>query len=197
MGDFNAVTGTERAGYKLCVGPYGSGTRNINSSLPLNFAKSRRLRIAGSWYQRPELHRWTWYSNAGGLSKEIDHILVSTRWRILQSCRVFLSAKFFATDHRFVVATLKLHVKSKRISRCDHNVFHLEKLKDLTCVHEYAETALNWFEVLDALEDLVELWDAFKRETLEAARGCVGGHLRSEWFRSGGDTGQYREELRC
>ena len=58
LGDFNAVTGTERDGYELCVGPHGSGNTNINSSLLLNFAKSRRLRIAGSWYQRPELHCW-------------------------------------------------------------------------------------------------------------------------------------------
>ncbi|KAG0725429.1 Craniofacial development protein 2 [Chionoecetes opilio] len=105
LGDFNATTGTVRDGYELCVGPHGSGTRNTNSSLLLNFARSRRLRIAGSWYQRPELHRWTWYSNAGGVANEIDHILVSTRWRILQNCRVYRSAEFFGTDHRLVVAT--------------------------------------------------------------------------------------------
>ena len=86
LGDFNAVT-------EICVGPHGSGTRNDNSSFLLNFARSRRMRIAGSWYQRPALHRWTWYSNVGGVAKEIDHILVSTRWRILQNCRVFRSAK--------------------------------------------------------------------------------------------------------
>ena len=125
LGDFNAATGTERAGYKLCVGPHVSGTRNTNSSLLLNFAKPRRLRIAGSWYQRSELHRWTWYSNAGGVAKEIDHILVSTCWRILQNCRIFWSAKFLATDHRLVVTIFKLHVKYKKISRCDHNVFYL------------------------------------------------------------------------
>ena len=50
FGDFNAVTGTERAGYELCVGPYGSGIRNTNSCLLMNFAKFKRLRIAGSWY---------------------------------------------------------------------------------------------------------------------------------------------------
>ena len=83
LGDFNAVTGTERAGYEICVGPHGSGTRNVNSSLLLNFARSRRLRIGGSWFQRREPRRWTWYSNTGGVAKEIDHILVSTRWRIL------------------------------------------------------------------------------------------------------------------
>ena len=92
LGDFNAVTGTERAGYELCVGPHGSGDRNVNGSLLLDFAKFRRLRIGGSWFQRREPRRWTWYSNAGGVAKEIDHILVSTRWRILQNCRVYRSA---------------------------------------------------------------------------------------------------------
>ena len=59
--------------------------------------------------------------------------IVSTRWRILKKYRVFWSAEFFATDHRLVVATLKFHVKSRKISRCDHNVFHLEKVKDSSC----------------------------------------------------------------
>ena len=61
------------------------------------------------------LHRWTWYSNAGGVAKEIDHILVSTRWRVLQNCRIFRSAEFLATDHRLVVATLKLHVSMETL----------------------------------------------------------------------------------
>ncbi|KAG0726185.1 LINE-1 retrotransposable element ORF2 protein [Chionoecetes opilio] len=134
---------------------------------------------AGSWYQRSELHRWTWYSNAGGVAKEIDHILVSTRWRILQNCRVYRSAEFFGTDHRLVVATLKLHVKSRRISRGNHTVFHLEKLKDLTCAHEYAVAVSNRFDVLGALGDPVELWDTFKRETLQAAKECIGERPRS------------------
>ena len=33
--------------------------------------------------------------------------------------------------------------------------------------------------ITSALEDPVELWDTFKRETLEAARWCVGGRPRS------------------
>ena len=57
LGDLNAVTNTERAGHELCVSPLGSGTRNTNSSLLLNFVEFRRLKIPSSWYQRPELHR--------------------------------------------------------------------------------------------------------------------------------------------
>ena len=48
LGDFNAVTGTERGGYELCNGLHGSGNRN-NSSFLLKLARSRWLRIAGSW----------------------------------------------------------------------------------------------------------------------------------------------------
>ena len=168
LGDINAVTATERAGYEICVGPHGSGTRNDNSSFLLNFARFRRLRIIAS----------SWNSNARGVAKEIDHILVSTRWRILQNCRVFRSAEFFGTDHRFVVASLKLHVKSRKPPRRNHTVFHLEKLQDLTCRQEYAVTVSDRFGVLDTLENPEELWDTFKREV-------------TEWPRLGGDTGKY------
>ena len=197
LGDFNAVTGTERAGYELCVGPHGSGNRNVNSSFLLNFAKSRRLRIGGSWFQRRELRRWTWYSNAGGVAKEIDHILVSTRWRILQNCRVYRSAEFFATDHRLVVATLQIHVRSKKIPRCDQSRLHLEKLREPACAQEYAVTVSNRFGVLDTLEDPEELWDSFKRETLKATEECVGQRPRSRSGVASEETLQAIEESRA
>ncbi|KAG0730476.1 Transposon TX1 uncharacterized protein [Chionoecetes opilio] len=152
LGDFNATTGTVQkvANCRFLV----SETR----AAPLDMV---------------------YCSNAGGVAKEIDHILVCTRWRILQNCRVYRSAEFFGTDHRLVVATLKLHVKSRRISRGNHTVFHHEKLKDLTCAHEYAVAVSNRFDVLGALGDPVELWDTFKRETLQAAKECIGERPRS------------------
>ena len=48
-------------------------------------------------------------------------------------------------------------------------MFHLEKLKDLTCAQQYVVTVSKRFKALDTLEDPEELWDTFKRETLEAA----------------------------
>ena len=59
-------------------------------------------------------------------------------------------------------------------------MFHLEKLKDSSCAHEYTVTVSNRFEVLGALEDLVELWNTFKYETLEAAKGCIRESPRSQ-----------------
>lgn len=53
MGDFNAATDTDRAGYEDCVGPHGSGNHGESGSMFLGFAKGEVL------------HRWTWYSNTG------------------------------------------------------------------------------------------------------------------------------------
>ena len=113
--DFNASTGTHRDGYETCVGPPGSETVNQNSTKFLDFARSHGLRVAGSWFQYSQAHRWTWYSNAGGVAKEIDHVLVDGRWRMIQNCKVNRSAQFLNTDHQLVVATLKLQLKSRRM----------------------------------------------------------------------------------
>ena len=43
LGNFNAVTGTKRASYEMCVGLHEFGTRNSNSSLLLNFAKTQKV----------------------------------------------------------------------------------------------------------------------------------------------------------
>ena len=91
LGDFNASTGTERDGCEMCVGPHGSGTLNLNSMKFLDFARSDGLRVAGSWFQHPQAHRWTWYSNAGSVAKEIELVIIGGRWRMIQNCRVYRS----------------------------------------------------------------------------------------------------------
>ena len=113
MGDFNASTGTDREGDETCVGPHGSGTVNLNSTKFLDFARSHGLRVAGSWFLHPQAHCWTLYSDAGGVAKEIDHVLIDDHWRMIQKCRVYRSAQFLNNDHRLVVTTLKLQLKEQ------------------------------------------------------------------------------------
>ena len=114
LGDFNASTGTgNKDGHETCVGLHWSGTVNQNSTKFLDFARSHLLRVAGSWFQRPQAHRWTWYSNAGGVEKEIDHVLVDGPWRMLQNCSVYRIVQFLNADHRLVVATLQFQLESK------------------------------------------------------------------------------------
>ena len=78
------MTGTWRDGYLTCVDPHWSGTMNQNSAKFLDFSRSCGLGLTVSWFQHPQPHRWTWYSNTGGGEKEIDHVFVEGRWWMIQ-----------------------------------------------------------------------------------------------------------------
>ena len=71
------------------------------------------------------------------MAKEIDHVLVDGRWRMIQNCRVYRSAQFLNTDHRLVVATLKLHLKSRRMVSSQHRL-DVGRLKDERVAEEFA-----------------------------------------------------------
>ena len=49
------------------------------------------------------------------MAKKIDHVLIDVRWKMIQNCSVYRSAQFLNTDHRLVLATLKLQLKSGRM----------------------------------------------------------------------------------
>ncbi len=173
MGDFNASTGTDRRGYGKCVGPFGSGTLNENGVMFLDFARSQGFRVAGSWYQRPELHRWSWYSNTGDVAKEIDHILVDGRWRLLQDCRVFRGAHFMSIDHRLVVAKLKLRLKSEKI-KASKQKLDVEKFKDQAARDAYAARLGSVFMERNVVGDSVEMWETYRDNLLSVAEKCIG-----------------------
>ena len=118
----------------------------------LDFARSHGLSVAGSWFQHPQAHRWTWYSNAGGVAKEIDHVLVDGRWKMIQNCRVYRSAQFLNTDHRLVVANLKLQLKSRRMVPSQPRLV-VGKLKDERVAEEFANKLSGDLGGLGALED--------------------------------------------
>ncbi|XP_069995871.1 uncharacterized protein [Penaeus vannamei] len=157
-GDFSVVSGFDQDGY-MSVGPHGSGADagSESSLLFQDFARSQKWRKSGSWYKHPVPHHWTCYSDAGNAAKEINHILVSTHWRILQNCRVYRSVKFYSTDHRLVVATLQVHFKTPQWASDYPRVFHLDKLKEGECAWGFAEAVSGCFAELDNLMDPVLL----------------------------------------
>ena len=152
---------------------------NQNSTKFLDFARSHGLRVAGSWFQHPQAHHWTWYSNAGGVAKEIDHVLVDGRWRMIQNCRVSRSAQFLNTDHRLVVATLKLHFKSGRMVPSQPRL-DVGKLKDERVAEEFANKLSGDLRSLGALGGPEELWSAFKTTVLDVVGRCLGTHRRAK-----------------
>ncbi|KAG2466212.1 SIA8E sialyltransferase, partial [Polypterus senegalus] len=145
MGDFNAANGTDRAGYEDCLGPHESGDSGESGPMFLDFVKGHGLQIAGSWFQHPEPHCWTWYPNTGGVAKEINYILVGRRWRLLQNCRVYRSAQFVNSDHRLVVATLRIQLRSSRLPPTRKMSLDLARLQDQAVSNEFPHS-FGYFE---------------------------------------------------
>ena len=55
----------------------------------------------------------------------------------MQNCRVYRSAQFINTDHRFVVSSLKLQFKSRRMAPFQPRL-DVDKLRDKRVAEEFA-----------------------------------------------------------
>lgn len=146
---------------------------------PSELCRVQKVGITGSWSQRPELNRWTWYINAREIAKDNYHIIVNTCWRILQNCKVsqVLCSLQLITDLLLLYSNYISSVEETQ----DAAVFivlpsETERLHMCTWI---CSEVSNQFNVFTTLEDPVQLWDTFKCKTIEAARECIGEHPRS------------------
>jgi len=113
------------------------------------------------------------------VEKEIDHVLVDGRWKMIPNCRVYWSAQFLNTGYRLVVATLKLQLKSRRTVPSQPRL-DAGKLKDERVCEEFANRLSGIWGRLVALQNPEELWSAFKATILDVAGGCLGTHHRAK-----------------
>ena len=171
LGDFNAVTGNARTNMEHVIGPYGSGSPNDNTERLLDFCVGAGLRVSGSWFKRKDIHRYTWFSNDGTTIKEIDHILVNTKWSALRNCRVYRSLEF-DTDHRPVIATLSLRLKRTTKEKSLMSRYDTKKLADPALQLQYAVEITNRFAALTPGE--ASNWDKFKETLNDAATKHLG-----------------------
>ncbi|WKX88632.1 hypothetical protein Q1695_008343 [Nippostrongylus brasiliensis] len=115
VGDFNATVGTNDCD-KWMLGPHGSSPRNDNGMRLIDFLSACRLFLGNSMFEKPSHRRWNWESPNEEVRSEIDHVLVSRRWSLLD---VYVLPSFDTdSDHRLVRA--KLTVKKKIFKRDTH-----------------------------------------------------------------------------
>ena len=80
---FQATTDTDRNAYESCVGSLDSGSIDDNYSMLIYTLQKSEIMDSPILDQRPVLHRETLYSNSGGAKREIDHVLVGGRSRLV------------------------------------------------------------------------------------------------------------------
>ena len=101
------------------------------------------------------------------------------RWRRNQNCRVYRSAQFLNANHKLVLGTLKLQLKSRRMVTSQPRL-DVGKLKDERVADEFANRLSGDLGGLGALGNPEELWSAFKTTILDVVGGCLGIHCRAK-----------------
>jgi len=174
LGDFNAVSGTDRQGYEDVVGNYGAGTVNDNSTRFLSYCCAHRLSIMGSWFCRRDMHRFTWYCNDGRTRKEIDHILTSDR-SLFKAVRVYRGAEPPAiSDHRLLIATIALNPYRAPRQRASVGLDVALLAKDASLEHSYNVEVSNAFAALGNLSQDVECaWEQVRATIINTAKKIV------------------------
>ncbi|XP_059154472.1 uncharacterized protein LOC131939960 [Physella acuta] len=152
------------------MGTNGLGEMNENCELFTDFCASNELTIGGTLPPPPPDDH---------TENQIDHVAVRRRWRAsLQDVRTKRVADI-GSDHRLVVAKLKMKLKAKKRQ---HEIdprrrFDASKLKTQDNLTNCQVTLKNWFEALHTEEkdfDSVEhTCEIFKQATIEACKEAL------------------------
>ncbi|KAK2726524.1 hypothetical protein QYM36_000826 [Artemia franciscana] len=80
--DFNAKIGYNRKYCPQSMGFHGLGNRSENDELLIDFTLSNDLVIGGNLFQYLDINKYSWTSPDGITRNQINHYLVSHKWRI-------------------------------------------------------------------------------------------------------------------
>ncbi|XP_019619862.1 PREDICTED: uncharacterized protein LOC109466573 [Branchiostoma belcheri] len=178
LGDLNAATGSDRRGFEHCLGPHGVGECNDNGRRLLEYCSSHRLRTERSFFPHKRIHSMTWISNDHYTTKEVDHILTTSRWHSSSDCRVLRSAEFGNTDHRLLALTVALRLE-KTTTQHKQRKYDVARLQSQEVVDRFQLDLQNRFSVLaDVDDDTEKIWEDLK-EGLTSSATKVVGHKRT------------------
>ena len=98
---------------------------------------------------------------------------------MIQNCRVYRSAQFLHNDHRLILATLKLQLKSRKMVPSQSRL-NVGKLKDDRVAEEFANRLSGDLGGLVVLGNPKGLWSAFKTTILDIDGACLGSHCQAK-----------------
>ena len=73
MGDFNAMIGSNNAGFEEIMGKEGLGEMNENGLIFANFCDTFDMVISGSVFKHKRIHKASWIHPDQHTENQIDH----------------------------------------------------------------------------------------------------------------------------
>ena len=117
MGDLNAKVGNDNMEREDIMGKHGVGTINENGELLTEFCQNNSLVIGGTIFPHKECHKTTWLSPDGHTNNQIDHFMLSKKWRTsLLDVRTKRSADI-GSDHELLFAVVRLKLAKNHITK--------------------------------------------------------------------------------
>ena|SRR6218665_1287540 len=132
--------------------------------------------MAGTSLRREDIHRWTWYSNDRVTKKDVDHILLSARWKAIVNCKLYRAFEF-NSDQRPVVATLRFHQKCQKRRNARGGRYDECRLEQPAIRLEYQRRSKGVFAEDDdggvasrVVTDVERQWQSWKGNVNKVAR---------------------------
>jgi exonuclease III len=152
LGDFNAKVGKVSV-YKPTIGNESLRSEtNNNGRKVIQFAICKGLNVRSTTFSHKDIHKETWYSADGRTANQIDHVLVSNRFRSAIRDRA-LRGPDIGSDRSVLKINFKVKLRVKTGNKYNEkrkmvNIFQNPKWKQ-----KYAIEINNKFEILENSDD--------------------------------------------
>ena len=153
LGDFKVKVGKENI-YKPTIGNESLHNKtNNNATKIIEFTVSKVLNVRSTTFPHKEIHKETRYSTDGKIANQIDHVLISSRFRSAITDIRVLRGSDIGSDHNLLKVNFKVKLRIKTENKYNEkrkvvNIFQNSKRKQ-----QYAIEINITFEILENMED--------------------------------------------
>jgi hypothetical protein len=172
-GDFNGHVGKEVEGYAGIHGGWSFGERNQEGNRLLEFADSREMIIANTWFEKEEAEIISYES--GGCRTVVDYFLVSKEDKLRVGDVGAIPGEPCMAQHKLMVCELVMNERVEKgpvpfVSKC-----RVWKLRETELRAQFAEVVKVKNEATSNVEDGAEgMWQDLKQCLLEGADEVCG-----------------------
>ena len=151
--DLNEHVGGGNTEDEEIMGRYGTGTRNKEGSMVVDFAKRMDLAIVNTYFKKKDEHRVTYKS--GRKSSQVDYVMCRRRnLKEMCDCKVMVN-ECVAKQHRMVVCKMVLMVKKKKAEKIKPKI-RWWKLMETSCQEAFGQEVTR---ILGGENGLPDEWD--------------------------------------
>ena len=157
MGDKNAKVGNNNWAYESVMGKHGLGQRNDNGERLCDMCNMNELVITGTLFPHKTILKVTWVSPGGNTMNQIDHVLISRRFRnSVKDTRVYRSADI-GSDHHLAWTDIKLRLSKQTTGKKKCRVkYDTARLRNEEVLRRFNIALQNRYQVLENEETAVE-----------------------------------------